>query len=343
MGLTGKIYHPEKIDPVIQTIVESGGTFDPDGRSMKLALFNPDGSAFGGGSTDLSGFLGPIPADDPDFGWMAGLQLDGGLLVNDPNSNGIYVGDMTGGFFNNRSAQLYDNGLYVTGNRGDKVIVDARSIEADLPNAATPDDLAAPFLAVMGIGHAAFTSRHDGTMSWWGPTAGYNPDNLYAPEDPLFRINPDGSLVWGDGTAAPHAHLSVMDKAWWGDDSALLVLQSTNDALNTVFVAGDRDGDAGFFGDYGVEVHFQGGHFLARPEIGKIQMIGKPGDDTVHEGLVLGQGNYYAELRRYGPGLLEAHNDSSGVAPGFVARSPDGTAYKLTPPNGGGAATWVAA
>lgn len=35
--------------------------------------------------------------------------------------------------------------------------------------------------------------------------------------------------------------------------------------------------------------------------------------------------------------------ESLTLSGGMVARSPDGTRYKLTPPNGGGAATWVAA
>ncbi len=31
-----------------------------------------------------------------------------------------------------------------------------------------------------------------------------------------------------------------------------------------------------------------------------------------------------------------------GTGKAFIMRSPDGTRYKLTPPNGGGAAIWVA-
>lgn len=185
----------------------------------------------------------------------------------------------------------------------------------------------------------------DGLLNIFKPPASGNQVvSARANSDAYPRVRLDwDALLFGTGVASPDVALRRVDDGggffWMKSDSFAV---SANDPVAT----GYSEPTAWMAGE---------GHFSATPEtLSDAVFQGGPPTDSWWHLKILASGEFQWDVTGGGPDarlapkttggldLIGGPLDIAGAGVGLIAHSPDGTEYRLAPPNGGGAATWVA-
>lgn len=306
---------------------------DPDDGGLTVSLDGDSAGPRTGLGGDYGGVYGPL-------GFVEfGNWVDGHPFLDIKNH------DLIGGRFSPRPS----GGLDLTGGPFVAPRVDVKGTVG-----AQFDD------TYINAGEGFGTERYNdaGLTSWQGgaylgsdgllnifkpPASGSQVIAARANSDAYPRVRLDwDALLFGTGAASPDIALRRVDDGggffWMKSDSFAVSASdpvATGYAEPTAWMAGE-------------------GHFSATPEtLSDAVFQGGPPTDSWWHLKILASGEFQWDVTGGGPDarlvpkttggldLIGGPLDIAGVGVGLIAHSPDGTPYRLAPPNGGGAATWV--